>query len=103
MAGYRDPIALHRPPSPCLSDAHRILREFWNHTDFRFHQRKAVIAALTGRDCLAVLPTGAGKSICFQVPALLLPGVTLVVSPLISLMQDQRGQGTISGKLSEIQ
>ncbi len=83
------PIALHRLSSPSLHAAHRILREFWNHTDFRFHQRKAVIAALTGRDCLAVLPTGAGKSICFQVPALLLPGVTLVVSPLISLMQDQ--------------
>jgi ATP-dependent DNA helicase RecQ len=55
----------------------------------RYDQRRVVVAALTGRDCLAMLPTGGGKSICFQLPALIRGGLTLVVSPLISLMQDQ--------------
>ncbi|MDH5550723.1 MAG: RecQ family ATP-dependent DNA helicase [Gemmatimonadota bacterium] len=74
---------------PTLADAHEVLRRYWGYADFRYYQRKAVLAALQGRDCLAVLPTGGGKSICYQVPGLLLPGLTLVVSPLISLMQDQ--------------
>ncbi len=77
---------------PTLVDARAVLRRVWRYPDFRYHQRKAVLAALRGRDCLAVLPTGGGKSLCFQVPALVLPGLTLVVSPLISLMQDQVAQ-----------
>ena len=80
---------LASPPS--LSDARAVLERVWQYPDFRHHQRRAVLAALKGRDCLAVLPTGGGKSLCYQVPALLLPGLTLVVSPLISLMQDQVG------------
>ena len=72
-----------------LPDAEAVLQQVWGYPRFRYHQRRAVLAALNGRDCLAVLPTGGGKSLCFQVPALLLPGLTLVVSPLISLMQDQ--------------
>ena len=83
-----------------LSDAERILRSVWGYSEFRHHQRRAVLAALQGRDCLAILPTGGGKSLCFQVPALGLPGVTLVVSPLISLMQDQRGGGASCGKFT---
>jgi ATP-dependent DNA helicase RecQ len=74
---------------PTLATARRILNELWGYADFRYHQKKAVLAGLTGRDCVAMLPTGGGKSLCFQVPALLLPQLTLVVSPLISLMQDQ--------------
>ena len=83
-----------------LEHARDLLQRTWGYPDFRPHQRKAVVAALSGRDTLAVLPTGAGKSLCFQVPALLLPGTTVVVSPLISLMQDQRGQGTTYSKVT---
>ncbi len=80
-----------------LSDARDLLNRVWQYPDFRYHQRKAVLAALRGRDCLAVLPTGGGKSLCFQVPGLLLPGLTIVVSPLISLMQDRRDEGQLCG------
>ncbi len=80
----------HRQASqPSLADAEQLLARVWSHSALRHHQRRAILAALRGRDCLAVLPTGGGKSICFQVPGLLLPGLTLVISPLISLMQDQ--------------
>lgn len=72
-----------------LADARAVLERYWGHADFRWAQRRVVVAGMSGRDCLAVLPTGGGKSICFQVPALALPGTALVVSPLISLMQDQ--------------
>jgi hypothetical protein len=85
---------------PTLATARRILNELWGYADFRYHQKKAVLAGLTGRDCVAMLPTGGGKSLCFQVPALLLPQLTLVVSPLISLMQDQRGRSSFCGKLT---
>ncbi len=74
-----------------LSDARDKLAEIWGYADFRWAQRRVVLGALRGRDVLAVLPTGGGKSLCFQVPALVLPGTTIVVSPLISLMQDQVG------------
>ncbi len=65
------------------------LRTYFGHQAFRAHQEEVVTNALQGRDQLVVLPTGGGKSLCYQLPALLLPGVTLVISPLISLMQDQ--------------
>ncbi len=66
-----------------------VLKDVFGYDSFRPHQREVVGAALDGRDALAVMPTSAGKSICYQVPAILLPGVAVVVSPLISLMADQ--------------
>ncbi|MGI6335561.1 MAG: DNA helicase RecQ [Eubacteriales bacterium] len=65
------------------------LRKFFGHDAFREGQETLVDALLQGRDVFGVMPTGAGKSICYQIPALMLPGVTIVVSPLISLMKDQ--------------
>lgn len=65
------------------------LKTFFGYNEFRFCQREIVKALLEGKDVLAILPTGAGKSICYQLPAMLLPGIAVVVSPLISLMQDQ--------------
>ena len=69
--------------------AETILKEWFGYEQFRPGQREVVNAILSGRDCLAVLPTGAGKSVCFQVPALMQAGLTYVISPLISLMEDQ--------------
>ncbi len=94
-------------PRPTLEDARVVLQRVWGYPDFRYHQRKAILAAISGRDCLAVMPTGGGKSLCFQVPALCLPTLTVVVSPLISLMQDQvaalRGRGVAAAYLSSTQ
>ncbi|SHK50436.1 DNA helicase RecQ [Desulforamulus aeronauticus] len=72
-----------------LDDAKKVLKEFYGYTSFRSGQEKIVQNIVRGRDTLGIMPTGGGKSICFQIPALLFPGITLVVSPLISLMKDQ--------------
>jgi ATP-dependent DNA helicase RecQ len=74
---------------PTMEDARAILRRHFGYGDFRPAQAPVVQSILAGTDTLAVLPTGAGKSVCFQVPAVVLGGLTVVVSPLISLMQDQ--------------
>ena len=70
-------------------DKYQALRRYFGHGAFREGQEALVDALLAGRDALGIMPTGGGKSLCYQVPALLLPGVTLVISPLISLMKDQ--------------
>ena len=75
-----------------LAAARAALRKQWGYDAFRPGQTEAVAAALAGRDALAVLPTGGGKSVCYQVPALVLGGLTLVVSPLVALMADQVAQ-----------
>ena len=70
-------------------DKYALLKQYFGHSQFRPGQEALVDALLAGQDVLGVMPTGAGKSICYQLPALLLPGVSLVISPLISLMKDQ--------------
>src|SRR5476649_2238962 len=66
-----------------------ILTKYWHHDNFRPMQEDIIQSVLDGKDTLALLPTGGGKSICFQVPALMKDGLCLVISPLIALMQDQ--------------
>lgn len=71
------------------SEPKKILKKYFGYEQFRPMQQDIVEAALGGKDVLVLMPTGGGKSVCYQVPALCLPGVTIVVSPLIALMQDQ--------------
>lgn len=92
------------PPAPLdLSDAREVLGRVWGHADFRGLQAHVVAEVLAGRDVMAVLPTGGGKSVCYQIPAILRPGVGLVVSPLIALMTDQvealKQQGVAAARL----
>src|SRR5258707_5403884 len=90
-----------------LDRAGEILRARFGYASFRTGQLRAVRAALAGRSALVVLPTGGGKSLCYQVPALVLDGLTVVVSPLISLMHDQvwaaRARGIWAAALSSDQ
>src|SRR4051812_17236057 len=71
------------------SELQDVLARYWGYTTFRPLQREAMNAILDGRDSVTVLPTGGGKSLCFQAPALVGSGLAVVVSPLISLMKDQ--------------
>jgi ATP-dependent DNA helicase RecQ len=77
------------PPAPSSRDLQGVLERYWGYTSFRPLQQEAMAAILAGRDSLVVLPTGGGKSLCFQAPALVREGLALIVSPLISLMKDQ--------------
>ena len=72
-----------------MSSKYEILKKYFGHSSFRNGQEEIIDSLSADRDVLAVMPTGAGKSVCYQVPALMLPGITLVISPLISLMKDQ--------------
>ena len=72
-----------------MSDAIQILQKYWKHDTFREPQEEIINAVLMGQDTFALMPTGGGKSICFQIPALLNDGIALVISPLVALMKDQ--------------
>lgn len=80
-----------------MNDVQHILKQSFGYDSFREGQREIIDAILGGRDCVGVMPTGAGKSVCYQVPALALPGFTLVISPLVSLMHDQVNALAASG------
>ncbi len=80
-----------------LPDADTILRQVFGYQQFRAGQSDIIDTVTGGRDCLVVMPTGGGKSLCYQIPALMLPGLTVVVSPLISLMKDQVDQLRLLG------
>ncbi len=95
---------LSRIPTPSAEPLlRRTLQEIWGYSDFRSPQREIMQAILEQRDVLAILPTGAGKSLCFQLPAIVRPGLTLVLSPLVALMENQvqelRDKGVAAGLL----
>ncbi len=77
------------PPTAAIADPQQVLQEFFGFDALRPGQDAVVEAIMAGRDALAIMPTGGGKSLCYQLPALCRPGVTVVVSPLIALMKDQ--------------
>ena len=85
--------ALESPPAKNsnvkIDDVCQVVRRHWGFDSFRPLQREAMESVLAGRDSVVVLPTGGGKSLCFQAPACCLEGVAVVVSPMISLMKDQ--------------
>ena len=74
-----------------MQSANKLLKQYFGYDEFREGQKPLIDAVLEQRDVMGIMPTGAGKSLCFQIPALMMPGITLVVSPLISLMKDQVG------------
>ena len=74
-----------------IKEARELLKKYFGYDDFRQGQQALIVSVLNGRDVLGIMPTGAGKSMCFQIPALMMEGITLVISPLISLMKDQVG------------
>ena len=71
------------------NDALNILQKHWKHESFREPQEQIINTVIEGKDVLALLPTGGGKSVCYQVPGMLLNGICLVISPLIALIKDQ--------------
>ena len=80
-----------------MSNKYDLLKEYFGHKNFRVGQEEIIDNILSGRDAMCVMPTGAGKSICYQIPALLFDGITIVISPLISLMKDQVAAFNASG------
>ncbi len=83
-----DPADIQQGPL-LMEDARELLRKYYGYTDFREGQKPVIASVLEGRDTLGIMPTGGGKSVCYQIPALMMRGTTIVISPLISLMKDQ--------------
>src|SRR5690606_5852435 len=83
------------------------LAKYFGYDQFRLNQESIINTVLSGQDCFAIMPTGGGKSLCYQVPALVMPGLALVVSPLIALMKDQvdalRAAGIAAASLNSTQ
>ncbi|MFM7372130.1 MAG: DEAD/DEAH box helicase, partial [Sphaerospermopsis kisseleviana] len=77
------------PPTTSLTELRTALKQIWGYDDFRPPQGEIVKSLLSQKDALIIMPTGGGKSICFQLPALLKTGLTLVVSPVVALMENQ--------------
>ena len=84
-----------------IQEAKKLLKQYFGYDEFRQGQEQLIEAALNGQDVLGIMPTGAGKSLCFQIPALMMDGITLVISPLISLMKDQVGTLNQAGKIQD--
>ena len=76
--------------SKAIKKAEKILKQYYGYDHFREGQIPVIEAVLEGRDVLGIMPTGAGKSVCYQVPALMMEGITIVISPLISLMKGSK-------------
>ena len=89
---------LRAMPTP---EAHQILKDTFGYDTFRSSQEAIIAAILTGDNVLAVMPTGAGKSMCYQIPALIRQGVAIVVSPLVALMEDQVSALKLAGVAAE--
>ena len=87
-------------PTPA-NDAQNILQDVFGYQSFRDGQQEVIDLAVEGKDSLVIMPTGGGKSLCYQIPALVKPGITLVISPLISLMKDQVDQLKANGVAAE--
>ena len=89
------------PTLPPDSSAHRILSDVFGYSSFRLGQEEVISNILSGTNVLTIMPTGAGKSMCFQIPALMGNGVTVVISPLVALMEDQVAALKLDGVAAE--
>ena len=84
-----------------IEKAYEILKTYFGYSEFRYGQKELITNLINGTDCVGIMPTGAGKSICYQIPAILMDGITLVISPLISF--DERPSSCLIGSGHSLQ